>query len=214
MSAQSSYRTFAELAGHEPEGESWERLAVSRPSPLLVAAPHGGGIEQGTTEIARAVADENFSLYGFVGLKERGNGRLHLPSTRFDDPVFLELAAGARVVVAVHGSRSAGRRIALGGRHDALARRIAAALQAVGFEASFGDERHPGAHPRNLCNRGRDGRGVQLEISRGLRLTLFRGLRALERQSETDLFARFVSALRRALLEFERELLSGAGPAA
>lgn len=214
------YGTFADLARNEPEGDSWTRLICSRPSAVLIAAPHGGGIEQGTTEVARAVAGEEFALYSLVGLKARGNNVLHLTSTRFDDPVYLEMAARARVVVAIHGCEDAERMVAIGGLHAALAQRIAAALRTVAahpaadFATILGDTEHPGADARNLCNRGRDGRGVQLEISRGLREALFAGLSAAARQRTTDLFVPFVLALRTALLDFERELKAGAPPIA
>jgi phage replication-related protein YjqB (UPF0714/DUF867 family) len=50
--------------------------------------------------------------------------------------------------------------------------------------------------PNNLCNRGRSGAGVQLEISLGLRRLLFADLQARATRKPTALFHRLVSVLR------------------
>ena len=205
---------FATLARREPEGRAWQRELAGRRSAILIAAPHGGGIERGTTEIARALAGSELSFYSLLGMKLRGNEELHISSHRFDDPAFLDLAAGARVVVALHGCRDAPRMVYLGGRHAALRLRVAAALEAAEFPVSRDDPRNPGEDPRNLCNRGRDSRGVQLELSRGLRQAMFAGLSAPERRHTTPLFGTFVGALRPVLLEAERQMGGGAAPPA
>jgi phage replication-related protein YjqB (UPF0714/DUF867 family) len=54
---------------------------------VAVIAPHGGGIEPGTSELATAIAGDDFSLYLFEGLKSAGNGELHITSTNFDEPI-------------------------------------------------------------------------------------------------------------------------------
>jgi phage replication-related protein YjqB (UPF0714/DUF867 family) len=170
-----------------------------RPSDVAIVAPHGGSIEPGTSEIAAAVAGDDFSLYCLVALKTRGNRALHVPSTRFDDPRCLEVLARSETVVAVHGCGDGGRRIHLGGLDAELRRRLAAGLRDGGFDVEDLDPRNPGTDPRNLCNRGRTGRGAQLEIAHGLRRTMFRGLSTLERGRTTEVFDAFVAALRAAL---------------
>src|SRR5215469_14442257 len=59
----------------------------------LLAAPHGGGIEPGTSEIMRAVAEQgNWAWYEFAGFLRRGNREsLHLPSSAFDEPTLVSL---------------------------------------------------------------------------------------------------------------------------
>jgi phage replication-related protein YjqB (UPF0714/DUF867 family) len=54
-------------------------------------------------------------------------------------------------------------------------------------------------NPLNICNRSRLERGVQLEISMGLRRLMFRYLSRTERKNTTRLFEEFVAALRGAL---------------
>ena len=55
-------------------------------------APHGGGIEPGTTEIAEAVAGHEHTFYSFSGVKARGNSVLHITSSRFDEPEGIAIA--------------------------------------------------------------------------------------------------------------------------
>lgn len=205
------YRSFAELARHERAGRDWERTVVPRGSAVAIVVPHGGNIEAGTSEIGAMLAGDDFSFYAFERLRPRGSPSLHITSTRFDDPACLELVSGARVVVTVHGCRDAEPIVYLGGRHLELRHRMAEALLTAGFNARPGDPRHPGEDPANICNRGRDGRGVQLEISRGLRWTMFAGLRAGERARTGPRFLAFGIALQPLLRAIEREL---AGPAA
>lgn len=72
-------------------------------------------------------------------------------------------------VVTVHGCGVDGEIVLLGGGDDALRGAIAAQLEAVGVRFDDAPARLAGADPRNICNRGRTGRGVQLEVSMGLR---------------------------------------------
>jgi len=49
---------------------------------------------------------------------------------------------------------------------------------------------------QNLCNRGQSGAGVQLELSRALRRSLFESLTPSGRARPTPYFTAFVDALR------------------
>lgn len=52
-----------------------------------------------------------------------------------------------------------------------------------------------GVNPRNLCNRGRQGRGIQLELSQILRMRLLVPGRDGRRWRPTPLFHVFVKAV-------------------
>ena len=78
-----------------------------------------------------------------------------------------------------------------------LKARIARCLRAALFRAETEGHKFPGTDPRNVCNRGRSGCGVQIELSRTIRGS------AAE--------SRFVEALRRVLLSVPAE---GGGAAA
>ena len=197
------YPDFAALTRHEHAERDWRRFCVERGSDVAIIAPHGGGIEAGTSELARGIAGVELSLYCFEGIKRRGNQRLHVSSVRFDDPRCLRLLSTARHALAVHGC--AGRELAvhIGGADECLRAQMIEALRARGFEARADvSEEHRGRDPRNVCNRAGSGRGVQLELTAGLRATMFAGLRARERTHITPAFTRFVDAVRGVALPY------------
>jgi phage replication-related protein YjqB (UPF0714/DUF867 family)/ppGpp synthetase/RelA/SpoT-type nucleotidyltranferase len=166
------YRSYPALAAGETEGVDYRKLITEKPSPVLIAVPHGGTIEPGTSEIATSIAGNDFSLYCFEGLiPNRPHTDLHIESHLFDEPNALRLAAAANVVVTVHGRKDSGdtETIWLGGLDHGLRDAIAKALQDAGFRVNTTGHRLPGEELDNICNRGRHGAGVQLEIPRSLR---------------------------------------------
>jgi phage replication-related protein YjqB (UPF0714/DUF867 family) len=139
-------------------------------SRIAIIAPHAGGIERGTTRIARQLAGDEHSLYLFEGLKPSGNfDALHITSCRFDEPSCIDLICRTDIVITVHGCVGLDERVYIGGLHDALKQRIAAALQAIDVDAPVNGHSFPATDPENICNRGRLGAGVQLEFSVGIR---------------------------------------------
>lgn len=190
------YESFSDLAAAEREGRDYSRQWVDRASDVVVIAPHGGGIEQGTSEIAEAVAGEAFSFYCFKGMKRTGNERLHIASTRFDEPTGLALVERSRVVVAIHGLQGADETVYVGGLHQELQARLLDALYQAGFEAREGRSPRAGTCPANACNRGSAGQGVQLELTRGLRRTMFEGLDRRGRRTLKPAFHRLVGVIR------------------
>jgi phage replication-related protein YjqB (UPF0714/DUF867 family) len=163
--------SFAELAARTVEGRDYRiRVQARRQSSVAVIAPHAGGIERDTSAVAVAIAGIDLNLYLFEGLLPTHNHeRLHLTSHRFDEPRCLALIAGCDQVIAVHGCALTDARALLGGRDEGLKSALAAALRAAGIEVETEGHGFPGLHPDNICNRGRRGRGVQLELSDRLR---------------------------------------------
>jgi phage replication-related protein YjqB (UPF0714/DUF867 family) len=166
------YGCYADLAMAQVEGADFNVSVQRRPgSGVAILAPHGGGIEAGTSEIARAVAGSQFNLYLFEGIRPAGNyAALHLTSHCFDEPRCLALLAACDHVVTIHGCRGATPRALLGGLDLRLKKLIAEAIAAVGIESRLGGHPYHAVHPRNICNRGRRGAGVQIELTSSLRL--------------------------------------------
>lgn len=206
-----TYRNFAELAEKERAGIDYG-IRVRRAEPAFaIVAPHGGGIEPGTSELADAVAGESSSFYAFDGLKSSGNAVLHITSTRFDEPMCLVLLGNTGRVVTMHGEESEadGEGVFVGGLDEELGSQIGKALCAKGFDVrTHSDPRLQGRDPANVCNRGTSGKGVQLELSKAVRATLFRSLTREGRKHPTERFDVFVKAIRRTL---QRTTRSGAG---
>jgi phage replication-related protein YjqB (UPF0714/DUF867 family) len=177
----STYSTFRMMARHEREGRDFRIRTVLRPSNCLVMAPHGGKIEPVTAEIAEAIAAGDHSFYTLEGLKSSGNDSLHLASHCFDEPRALHAITRADVVLAVHGQNDARERyVMIGGLNAGLAGSVRRYLARAGFQVRPPTAGLRGVHPANICNRGRAGRGIQLEISRGLREALRRDVTQLE----------------------------------
>jgi len=201
--------SFLDVAQWAREGLDYRIVLRPMGTRIAVLAIHGGGIESGTSEVAKAIAGQRFSLYCFEGLKQRGNHLLHVTSTRFDEPSGIQLGEDADVIVSIHACRNSRSLTYVGGLHQPLKDRIGEALTRAGFAAQEDDTDHSGSDPRNICNRGRLSQGVQLELSVGLRRRLFEGLSARGRRKVTQLFPRLTGTIAGVLVAFERE---GAAP--
>ena len=161
------YNSYDELRAHETEDVHFRVRMVERISPIVIVAPHGGRIEPGTSEIAALVAAEDFSLYSFEAIVP--NKRLHITSTRFDEPRGLALVAASDIAVAVHGRADTDdpRTIWMGGLHIGLRDAVADSLERAGFRTSTAHHMQ-GRHPHNICNKCRLQAGIQLELPRSL----------------------------------------------
>ena len=195
------YVNFAELAKKERKGVDY-RISTRRRkgAALAIVAPHGGGIEPGTSEIAEAIAGNDCSFAAFIGIKRSGNKALHVTSTNFDEPRCLKVVRDAQNVVAIHGEDSDREVVFLGGKNEELAGKIRTALEQHGFKV----EKHPdpglqGVDDSNVCNRGIGKAGVQLELSNGLRKRFFKTLDAAGREWPTDGLGVFATVVREGL---------------
>jgi phage replication-related protein YjqB (UPF0714/DUF867 family) len=166
----SKYATFGELAEHESQGTDFRVRRVERPgSRVAILAPHGGKIEEGTSEIAALIAGADHSLFCFEGLKSYGRNRdLHITSHRFDHPDCLDMAARHDIIVSVHGCMGHSR-IFVGGLDVDLSGLLSIGLETEGYVVVSEGHRYPGRHPFNICNRGLRKKGAQLEITYDLR---------------------------------------------
>ena len=118
------YSNFAELAKNEVEGADYRVRVYAQGQTVVIIAPHGGRIEPGTSEIARAIAGHDHSLYLFEGLRDRPHKDLHVTSTNFDEPRCQSLIKSYKVVVAVHGLDGGTQTAKIGGLDDVLRDKI------------------------------------------------------------------------------------------
>ena len=195
------YLNFAELNKSEREGIDFLIYAVIREgSSTVIVAPHGGAIEPGTAEVVKEVANDDLSLAIFEGIKSKNNKRLHITSTNFDEPRCVELVQVSDTVVSIHGEKSDELSVFLGGRDIELSTKLKSVLEWHGY--SVKTHENPDLHglnEANICNRGRHGVGIQLELSSGLRRTFFQSLTSKGRKKPTDELARFAAAVREGL---------------
>lgn len=205
------YRNFDELSRNERSGIDFRILVRQARSEFAIVAPHGGGIEPGTSEIAAAISalpdsttSNEWSHYTFEGLKSEGNAQLHITSTRFDEPVCLTVIGRTETVITIHGEESDedGEGVFVGGVDTELGDRLGDALKANGFIVrKHPDDRLQGLEPCNICNRGASGKGVQFELSRTVRRQMFQSLSREGRKHPTAKFDTFVDTIRATLDE-------------
>jgi len=194
-----------------------------------VIAPHGGGIEPGTSELCLAVAgyhpaspgeapvaDPAYDYWMFEGLRSSGNAELHVTSTHCDDTVALSLCVGSLNVVALHGcsTSQAGlpdgtAAVLVGGRNSALKERLLDEYARAGFQGVDALS-HPtlgGTAVENITNRTLLGTGAQLEITTPLRMAMFEHFNSRDQRktSTTGVFWDFVAATRAAVARTEAE---------
>ena len=172
------FRSFADLAAAYERERDYRIVQLRRAgSDVAIVALHGGSIEAHTSDIARDIAGQDFNLYLFEGLLKAGNfAALHLSSVLFDEPACLALLADCRRVVTVHGCGNAGEVVLMGGRDAGLRELIASSLHAHGVGCQDAPAGLDALDPRNVCNRGQGGVGVQLELSLDLRRSPRRAL--------------------------------------
>jgi phage replication-related protein YjqB (UPF0714/DUF867 family) len=195
-----------------------------------ILAPHGGGIEPGTSELCLAVAGYHpaslpqipaagvtYDYWMFEGLRDSGNPELHVTSTGCDDGVAVSLCAGSLNALALHGflprppDMSEDDQIVLaGGGNTVLAGYLLEGLCRAGFDA-----RDAGQHGElngdarcNIVNRTLLGMGAQLELSKPLRDAMFtEHTRSQRKHTTTQLFWTFAAVCRDALDRLQAEQL-------
>lgn len=181
------------------EGVDYRIIIQKRPSKVMILAPHGGSIEPGTSELAGAIAGEDFSLYCFEGIQPGGNENLHITSTNFDEPRCQEILSHAQHVLSVHGCSGGQEMIYIGGLYQTGKNEFYRALVAAGFPAAEAHSSLAGRSPDNICNQGQSGHGVQFELTEGFRQTLFGDLTPSGRKHPLPPFHAFVSVCRELL---------------
>ncbi|MER6106713.1 poly-gamma-glutamate hydrolase family protein [Streptomyces hirsutus] len=199
------YGSYGELAAVETEGVDYERRRVLVAGATWCSlAVHGGGIEGGSGEAARAVGAGLMSHYEFAGLRTSGNADLHVTSTNFDEPIGEGLVRASRRCLSFHGCAGTPglAETAVGGLDTDLVVRLTQRLRSAGFPVVTAPSEIAGTHPANICNKTLTSAGVQLELSRAQRAAFFpggdlsRAMRDSGRRTET--FHAYVAVVRAA----------------
>ena len=197
-----TYQNFKSLSSIEKKGIDFEIRIKKTNSRIAVIAPHGGGIEPGTSGIAESIAGDDFTCYLFEGIKKKDNKKyLHITSTNFDEPECAEICNNSDIVLAIHGAGDNDEVIYVGGRYGVLKQKMINKLAEAGFNAREDSTNHTGRDAKNICNKGKSMEGLQLEISHGLRKKMFKGLNRKDRKFTRNLFNEFVKSIRSTLHE-------------
>jgi phage replication-related protein YjqB (UPF0714/DUF867 family) len=191
------YNNFEQLLTSEKKDVDFRRIVKQRNSPWLIVAPHGGGIEPGTSELAAAIARFDHSLYTFEGIKKSDNRILHITSTNFDDPHLLKLLNSSKTVITIHGCSGNEPIAYVGGLEDDIREKIIILLSENGIKSDIiSNPSLQGRDENNICNKGLSRKGVQIELSEELRRAMFISLLRTGRRIKTKLFKTFVNTIR------------------
>ncbi|MFD5464690.1 poly-gamma-glutamate hydrolase family protein [Kitasatospora sp. NPDC127059] len=198
------------------------------PVRTTVIAPHGGGIEGGTSELCLAVAGYHpvglaptppggpvHDFWMFEGLRATDNGALHVTSTHCDDTVARAMCSGSLNVLSLHGCtatraglEAGARAVLVGGLNSAFRQYLMEEFATAGIRAvtASGEEEIAGIAPENICNRSMLGMGAQLELTTELRAAMFAPGKndRFDRAANTlPLFWSFTAAVRAAIQRLE-----------
>ncbi|MFJ9772460.1 poly-gamma-glutamate hydrolase family protein [Kitasatospora sp. NPDC101157] len=193
-----------------------------------VIAPHGGGIEVGTSELCLAVAGHHLvglaptpaagpvhDYWMFEGLRSSGNRELHVTSNHCDDTVVRAMCSDSLNVLSLHGCTTAtaglengARAVLVGGLNSGLRRYLTEEFAAAGIRAVDvpREQELAGTDPENICNRSLLGMGAQLELTAELRTAMFAPgvrTRADAEANTLPLFWSFTTAVRTAIQRLE-----------
>jgi phage replication-related protein YjqB (UPF0714/DUF867 family) len=194
------YRNFNDLKQHERRGIDYDIQMRTGTSGIAVIAPHGGGIEPGTGDIAERVAGREHAFYCFKGIKKTGNAALHITSDQFDEPEGIKIAEEADCVLTIHGCSGTEEVIYVGGNNLDFRKMLLDTIAEAGFAVKDNPSSGlAGLKSENICNRGRTRRGGQIELSQGLRKKMFEGVVGDAGKGENKAFFDVVAALRKAL---------------
>jgi phage replication-related protein YjqB (UPF0714/DUF867 family) len=191
-----------------------------------IIAPHGGGIEPGTSELCLAIAGYHpatlavppgtgatYDYWMFEGLRPVDNRDLHVTSTHCDDGVAVSLCAGALNALALHGCTTSQAElpddaevVLVGGRNAVLKQHLLDELTAASLHAidAAGHPDLDGNEVRNIVNRTLLGMGGHLELTGPLREAMFEeNTRPRRKDTTTEVFWRFAAACRNAIARLE-----------
>ena len=110
----------------------------------------------------------------------------------YKEPKALELASKVETIISIHGEKNKEKPfVILGGLDVELAEAIKNKLEEAGFIARMATTKLKGDNQENICNKGKRGKGVQVEISRNLRKEMWK---------DKALQTKFIEAIRETLV--------------
>ncbi|MBE7331282.1 poly-gamma-glutamate hydrolase family protein [Staphylococcus epidermidis] len=166
------YSSMIELQGKE---NNWSIEMNTNKSNVLSFAPHGGGIEAGSSELALLISQKlDCNYFTFKGKLPSDNVKLHVTSTHYDNPELLNLMRNVDYSISVHGyADNEYARTLIGGSNEELKEIIKCHLRSRGFDVQDAPTHLAGTKLNNITNKTKTGLGVQLELSTKQRKSFF-----------------------------------------
>ena len=172
---QDYYKSMTELYKDTTEGIDWKKDTRNVGKSVLIVAPHGGNIEQGTSELTKLVANNgDFDYFSFEAIRPSNNTQLHVTSTNYDDATLHEMIQDRTATISIHGAQGEEQLVYLGGYQSPLRDAIQSQLELKGFVVKIPPEYLGGLSNANFINKVEESTGVQLELTTALRKVFFK----------------------------------------
>ncbi|OFQ93256.1 hypothetical protein HMPREF2913_00065 [Staphylococcus sp. HMSC065A08] len=168
-------KSMTELYKDTTEGIDWKKDTRNVGKSVLIVAPHGGNIEQGTSELTKLVANNgDFDYFSFEAIRPSNNTQLHVTSTNYDDATLHEMIQDRTATISIHGAQGEEQLVYLGGYQSPLRDAIQSQLELKGFVVKIPPEYLGGLSNANFINKVEESTGVQLELTTALRKAFFK----------------------------------------
>ncbi|MFH4934126.1 poly-gamma-glutamate hydrolase family protein [Staphylococcus cohnii] len=172
---QDYYKSMTELYNDTKEGIDWKKDTRDVGKSVLIVAPHGGNIEQGTSELTKLVANNgDFDYFSFEAIRPSNNTQLHVTSTNYDDATLHDMIQDRTATISIHGAQGEEQLVYLGGYQSPLRDAIQSQLERKGFVVKIPPEYLGGLSNANFINKVEESTGVQLELTTALRKAFFK----------------------------------------
>ncbi|KKI63053.1 Glutamate synthase [NADPH] large chain [Staphylococcus cohnii subsp. cohnii] len=172
---QDYYKSMTELYNDTKEGIDWKKDTRDVGKSVLIVAPHGGNIEQGTSELTKLVANNgDFDYFSFEAIRPSNNTQLHVTSTNYDDATLHDMIQDRTATISIHGAQGEEQLVYLGGYQSPLRDAIQSQLEHKGFVVKIPPEYLGGLSNANFINKVEESTGVQLELTTALRKAFFK----------------------------------------
>ncbi|MCF7593971.1 poly-gamma-glutamate hydrolase family protein [Staphylococcus warneri] len=199
------YASMTQLQRETKEGIDWKKEIRDQGNQVLIVAPHGGNIEQGTSELTKLLAQQGgYDYFSFEAMRPSNNTQLHVTSTHYDDPTLHQMVEGRVATISIHGAKGDDQIVFLGGAKSVLRDAIQSQLESRGFAVQVPPEYLGGLNEDNFINKNENSTGVQLELTTALRKALFinQDMSTTSRKNEdnwSSLMYQFADALHTAI---------------
>lgn len=145
---------------------------------LVYIAIHGGAVEPPTSQLAAYCAGTTGAYYSFEALSDLTADTLILPAVTFDEPFAQVNVANSTRTISFRGvedQRENEEVVYISGLDDVLVALVSQELTTAGFVTDTPPLHFEGSDPQNIVNKNRLRAGVQLDLTRSLRKSLYTG---------------------------------------
>ena len=181
------FKSMTELMELTEENTDWIINSIERNSNVIITAIHGGAIEPATTELAELTAEKGgFDYFTFKAIRTKANAELHVTSRHYDEPKLMKMIANNTYAIAIHGCKGKDEIIYMGGKDEQLMDAMTEEFEKLGIDVRQAPSHMSGAHDDNIINCCKTEKGVQLELTSGIRKKLFENGRYNKKSRENS----------------------------